>query len=709
MALLEKRPVVFRFGAFEVNLRAKEVRKYGTQVRLPCQPFEILAILLEQAGDVVLREELHQRLWSADTYVDFEHGLNNAVKKLRAALGDSAECPLYVETLARVGYRFIAPVEEVCEAPAAQVTSQRKHQEDTISAEPPASRRIARLPVAVWIVLILFLTVLAVISWPRPSPNVKRILQITHDGAICRSHPLVTDGPRLYFHEGLEYAGMFKQMPVSGGDSFPVSMPRPGARVEDLYPETSELLAIDQTLDVGELWVVSLLGNFARRTSEIKANTAAWSPDGSRVAFANKLDLYVVNRDGEGPQKLVTLPAEASCLRWSPDGTKLRFEVDDPKPQPSSLWEVSSNGRDLHPVFPNWHGATHAGCGNWSPNGRYFFFEANRQGARDIWAVRERRGLLELKTPQPIQLTSGPLDFYFPTPSRDGQHLFVVGEQRRGELIRYDEKTRQFVPFLNGISANDVEFSHDGKWIAYATYPDRTLWKSRIDGSERLQLTASPMRAFLPRWSPDDRRILFHGIEEADRPWKLYVMSASGGAPETLIPDHDSQEADGTWSPDGKSIVYGHGKISSYPSPGAFEIRLLDMKTKQGTAVPGSQGLYGPRWSPDGRLVAALVAGTDHLMLYDVTTQKWRQLFPEGVGYHSWSRDGQYIYCNTLWRKNPSLVRVTVATGRIEFIPVSFAAAGTFGAWSGATPDGSFLLLRDLGSRDIYSLDLDLP
>src|SRR5262252_4423796 len=100
-----------RFGVFEVNLQARELRKHGIRVRLSGHPFEILTLLLERPGEIVTREQLRVRLWPADTFVDFEHGLNTAVKKLRASLGDSPENSRYIETVPRVGYRFIAPVE----------------------------------------------------------------------------------------------------------------------------------------------------------------------------------------------------------------------------------------------------------------------------------------------------------------------------------------------------------------------------------------------------------------------------------------------------------------------------------------------------------------------------------------------------------------------------------------------------------------------
>jgi cholera toxin transcriptional activator len=102
---------VVRFGIFELNLTAAELRKSGVRIRLQEQPFQVLSLLLQRPGEVVTREELRQQLWPADTFVDFDHSLNTAVNKLREALGDSASAPRYVETLAKRGYRFIAPVE----------------------------------------------------------------------------------------------------------------------------------------------------------------------------------------------------------------------------------------------------------------------------------------------------------------------------------------------------------------------------------------------------------------------------------------------------------------------------------------------------------------------------------------------------------------------------------------------------------------------
>jgi eukaryotic-like serine/threonine-protein kinase len=107
---------VRHFGVFQINLAARELRKHGVRIRLPGQPFSILSMLLERPGEVITREEMRQRLWTSDTFVDYEHSLNSAIKKLRSALGDTPENSRYIETIPRVGYRFVAPVQVIPES-----------------------------------------------------------------------------------------------------------------------------------------------------------------------------------------------------------------------------------------------------------------------------------------------------------------------------------------------------------------------------------------------------------------------------------------------------------------------------------------------------------------------------------------------------------------------------------------------------------------
>src|SRR5215469_17364768 len=172
---------------------------------------------------------------------------------------------------------------------------------------------------------------------------------------------------------------------------------------------------------------------------------------------------------------------------------------------------------------------------------------------------------------------------------------------------------------LNGISARFTDFSRDGQSIAYVTHPEGMLWRSRIDGSERMQLTFPPMGPILnPKWSPDGRFIVFMDFKDFDL--KIYLISADGGAPLLLL-SGDFKPEDPTWSPDGKSIAYAPPNDVE-----ANEVRILTLDTKQSYTVPESQGLRSPRWSPDGQYIAAISKDQTQLFLYSFHSGTWKQL-----------------------------------------------------------------------------------
>src|SRR5262249_32585455 len=156
-------------------------------------------------------------------------------------------------------------------------------------------------------------------------------------------------------------------------------------------------------------------------------------------------------------------------------------------------------------------------------------------------------------------------------------------------------------------------FSKDGQWVAYVTYRDGALWRSKIDGSNRFQLTYPPMYPVVPRWSPDGKNIIFFEFATgSNKPARIYEVSVDGGAPGKLLPDDTSQQLDPNWSPDGSKIVFG-GESNNPKS----SIRILDLANHQLSTLPDSQGYYSPRWSPDGRYISAFSSDSMTILLFD--------------------------------------------------------------------------------------------
>ena len=336
-------------------------------------------------------------------------------------------------------------------------------------------------------------------------------------------------------------------------------------------------------------------------------------------------------------------------------------------------------------------------------------------GRSDIWALRQSAGIFRPGNPDPLPITTGPLAYFSPAPALAGDRLFVIGEQQRAQLQRLDTKSQQFVPFLDGISAGEIDFSRDGKWVTYVSYPDYLLWRSRSDGSEKLQLTYAPVNISMPRWSPDGRKITYLCVPPGKSP-KACIVSADGGASEEVQMDEQHWPDDPQWSPDGKSLLlalYPPGMVGTRPQD--FSVVQFDLQTKKISTLPGSEGMLGPRWSPDGRYISTFSADTEKSMLLELSTGKWSELATGTVlQYPNWSLDSKYAYFEDLGADGPEIDRVSVATRKkervtvlkgVERVPMQESSS----PWNGVAPDGSPLIMRDVGNRELYSLDLQLP
>jgi eukaryotic-like serine/threonine-protein kinase len=560
-------------------------------------------------------------------------------------------------------------------------------------------------PTAVLVVVLVGIFVW--FSRPLSPPKVLNTVQITHDG-VSKTN-LLTDGSRLYITESTGTKQYLVQGSVAGGDTSVIPTPFTTTTLFDISPNHSQLLVADY---VGfetdaQAWVLPLPTGSPRHLSDIIAHSAVWSADGRQLAFAKGSDIFLANADGANARKLITVSGLAYSIRFSPDGTRLRFTLGTPQTNSSSIWEVHADGRDLHELLPAWHTPPSECCGVWSADGRYYFFVSGASDSANMWVVREPVGLVHRRPSAPLQLTNGPMSFALPVPSPDGKKLFVDGNLPRGELVVYDNKTHQFLPFLSGISAGEVDFSRDGKWIAYISYPDGTLWRSRTDGSERLQLTFRPVFAFLPHWSPDGTQIAYINTQWG-QPWQILLISAQGGTPKQMLAEKEYQ-ADAHWFPDGKRMIFGRTPFM----PGSSEkvaLQVFDLGSKQISTFPGSENLYSPRMSPDGKHLAALSSDNKKLLLFDFQTQKWTDWVsePGAISWPTWSHDGQYVYYGS-YSKNPGYRRVKVGQARSElFVNLKDLHQTSFG-WSGLTPGGAPLFVRDVSADEIYSLDVELP
>jgi eukaryotic-like serine/threonine-protein kinase len=539
---------------------------------------------------------------------------------------------------------------------------------------------------------------------PAPVPTVSNYVQLTHDG---QPKSLIgTDGARLYMALGEGSTGSvtsagIAQMALSGGELQRLSiLPHAGMVPVNLSPDGSALLVIDGqgSPPRGPLWAVAALGASPRRLGETAGETAAWSPNAKMLVYSDLTSLYVARADGTESRKVLNAGGDIKNVSWSVDNSRLQFDVTESvgSRDHQLLWEASASGTGLHRMTPGWHDSDDECCGKWTADGKYFVFQSNGQ----IWAL-PRSGTLFHSQPEPIPLTSSPLSLSSPLPAKDGKKLFLVGQSYRGELTRYDSKSHQFSPFLGGLSGEFVAFSKDGQWVAYVSYPEGTLWRSRLDGSSRQQLTYPPTYPVLPRWSPDGKKILFFEFAVSpEKPARIYEIAAEGGSPHLLLANDGRQQLDPNWSPDGSKIVFG--SQSNDPSS---TIRILDLASHQISTLPGSAGLYSPRWSPDGRYMAAFSADSTKILLFHFDTEKWTELAQGNFGWLNLSHDGEYVY--VLDNKQNAAMRIRITDRRAEQVLdlKNFANAGRYGGAVALAPDDSLLLLRNTGSQDVYSVE----
>jgi DNA-binding winged helix-turn-helix (wHTH) protein/Tol biopolymer transport system component len=679
-----------RFGAFELDRQSGELYKHGTKLKLQGQPIAVLALLLERPGELVTREEIRKHLWPEDTFVDFEHSLNTHIKKLRQVFDDHAETPRYIETLPRRGYRFIAKVEGAASSEDAVA--------DTIERFGWIRKAIFPALLALAAVVILW------IWWNRvPTvPVVEAVTQLTDDG-LPKQGPLLTDGARIYFNEGAEGSWKIVQVAATGGETSMVSTGLANPQLVDLAPDQSFLLvsAAASNTAAGELWTIPIPTGTPRRLGEIVTRHAAFFPDG-RLVFAKGNELYSADKDGSGVRKLLAVHDSIYCPTVSPNGKQIVFRTSPLTGYGTSntLMETAADGSVSREILRSRKDAI-VGCAGWSLDAKYLIYGVDSPGKADIWALPLRK-TLGLGDRKPIQLTNGPLSYDGLAQSpRDAKRMFAIGIKPRGELVRYDIPTKHFIPFLSGISATDPSFSQDGNWVAYLSFPDHTLWRSRTDGSDRVQLTYPPMEAELPVISQDGHQVAFRTPQN-----EVYVAGMDGGPLRKI----DVQRAyTGTISPDGNSMVLTVFREEARVR-GNTELRVFDLRNGVLSEVPSSQGLAGVFWvNPD--VIVAVSGDFTRIMAFNFKTSQWTKLVSEHLNNWMPSSDGKYMYYATAGTE-PEAKRVRVSDGQVENIASlkELRRVDNHGSTQiSVAPDGSPVFTRDIGTQEIYALSIRWP
>lgn len=634
-----------RFGPFEVDLHTHEFWKFGTRLKLVGQPFAILAVLLSKPGELVTREELHRLLWPSDTFVDFNHGLNAAVNKLREALSDSAESPRYVETLPRRGYRFIAAIEWLDTKPVVLTTPSPVAAVPTGPAYPgqsfplagtssPATRR-RKWPGY----LMGFAAALALIF--AVSMFSKNVLRRWAESALptsaSRKSGLLTsvrgavepafspDGNSVAFvranaepgEEGIFVTRVGSdqaiQLTHDSGDRNPVWSPD-GRWIAFSRFSNKEYSIYVVAADGGEerkrnaeKTLGTQAASFTQTTpdgNERRLDTNGvqpshgeldWSPDGKSIAFAGGSGIYLLFSESSAVQRLTEQPlmSEDWGPAFSPDGGKVLFVRDREIGRPDEIWVTSANGGAINRVLSE--PGKIASPPRWSSDGRSIIYASNRSGHPALWRV-------SLNAPDsPVQIPEAGSPAWDPAVSRRGYRLAYERLIRNLSIWQMDlSAAPDQPPHLLVSSTSDTDqgpapqFSPDGEKLAYMSDRSGTMeiWMSHRDGSNPFQLTAVG-GAGTPRWSPDSQAVVFDAYSEGHS--RIATINLRDGAPQVLTPG-PYESVCPSWSHDGKWIYFASERLG--------DRQVWKVPATGGTPVQVTRhGGHAALESPDGKTV----------------------------------------------------------------------------------------------------------
>jgi Tol biopolymer transport system component/DNA-binding winged helix-turn-helix (wHTH) protein len=639
-------PPVYQFGVFQLDDRIGELRKNGVRIRLQDQPRLILSLLLERPGEVVTREQIQQHLWPNNTFVDFDNAINSAVRKLRDALGDTAENPRFVETLARRGYRFIAPVSARSSVPLQGASSHCPSEPAHVAVTPPSPA--ARKRRFAWIACTLLL-VLGVIG-------------STHRWWISRSNQFLSESP-------------LPAVPLTGNrgyEEFPTFSPE-GTRVAYAWEAPGKQLPSIYVKLIGQ-------GDPIRLTTNAAGDFApAWSPDGHWIAFLRARErahaaVMIIPALGGHEREVAAVRLEANdlvrqwisyavpppFLAWSADGRWLLSLEENAPHGAFSIVRVSvESGRKRTLASPPKETNGFGGLAV-SPDGKTLAFTRTRGlFERDIYAVPLSGDLEPRGTPRQLTFDNAEIDglawtadgrrLVFSSNRGGRRDLWVMPASSVGEPVRLTAA---------GDDPRDLAIAREGHHLVYS---HQTMhWhisRLRVGRSEREQpqsFISSTRGEILARYSPDGGRIAFESSRSGND--EIWICNADGSHPVQLTKFRNAWSGSPRWSPDGERIAFDSNAAGSWDiyvigSQGGQAVRLTTTETQE----------FRPSWSQDGKWVYFCSKRTVQPQVWKIPAEGGTaiQVTQHGGGVAFESRDGETLY----YSRNQQLWQVPVRGG----------------------------------------------
>lgn len=545
---------------------------------------------------------------------------------------------------------------------------------------------------------------------PFASPALGALKQITYDGAPKQG--LLAHGNSIYFGE--ERNGRMALCALRAGTSQPRvlwSSPTQNILPEAISADGTKLLAFtDEGVEKERpIWIVPLNGGPPRRLGTISGHSAVWSPDGTRIAYAQGTKIYLSNTDGTHTSPIASLKMVPDDLKW-PDAMHLRFQLIDLHTLTSSLWQMSlGNGVKASLVFSPAFASSYDWASSPVPDIGASLAVANCCSENTpIWLLRNGQLPWRRKV-RTTELQSAVRNVAAIAYSISERQLFLLSDSPpRSALLRFDPHTGEFSFILPGVSGVFLNYSRDRQRVTYTRPGEETLWVSRADGSDVKQLTTTPETVELPRISPDGRWIAYMA-KRPGKPWRIYLQPRDGGTPNEASRGTDSQGAP-TWSPDGRFLMYGNVECMTTET---CAIHKIDLATEQESTLPNSDGLTTARWSPNGAYVAALKPTAHQLVLFDMKKKTWRTL-ANGIDGNDvdWSPDSKYVYASCVGSA-ARVIRVRISDGRMETV-INLARRNPSNlsevqdAWFAVAPDSSVILREWQHSSEIFAYALRL-